>query len=89
MVRRPERGRRPGLLGVEVGDHVQAGEARLQEVLLVALHLEGPEPLGDGAAGRQGRGDALVQQGLGRTDRRGTGRDSCQSHWKLRPPPSM
>lgn len=35
------------LLSVELGDDVQTGEARLQEALLVALHLYGSEPLGD------------------------------------------
>lgn len=55
------------LLGVELRDDVQVGEASLQEARLVPLHLYGPEPLGHRAAGRQGRGDPLVQQGLGRT----------------------
>lgn len=52
---------------VELGDGLQAAEARLQEVLLVPVHLYGPEPLRDGTAGGQRRRDALVQQGLGRT----------------------
>lgn len=52
------------LLSVELGDDVHAAESRLQEALLVALHLNGSKPLWDGATGRERRGDALVQQRL-------------------------
>lgn len=57
------------LLRVQLGDHVQAAEARLQEAPLVALHLYGPEPLRHGAARPQRGRDPLVQQRLGRTER--------------------
>lgn len=35
------------VFGVELRDDVQAAEARLQEALLVSLHLYGSEPLRD------------------------------------------
>lgn len=68
------------VLGVELRHHVQAGEASLQEVLLVPLHLYGPQPLGHRGTGGEGWWDSLVQQGVGWAGGGGeTGRQAVSS----------
>ncbi len=56
-------------LSVQLWNNVQAGKSGLQEALLVSLHLYGSKPLRDRTTGWERRGDALVQERLGRTDR--------------------
>ena len=51
-------------LGGDVVQQLRGGEAGLEEVLLVALHLNGPQPLPYRAAGRGGQRGTLVQQGV-------------------------
>lgn len=54
------------VLCADLGQLVHRGEAGLEEAVLVALHLDSPEPLSDGGAGRGGERRALVEQGVGR-----------------------
>lgn len=69
------------ILSVELRHHIQAGETSLQEVLLVPLHLYGPQPLGHRGTGQEGRWDPLVEQGVRQAEEGGGIERQLSSRW--------
>lgn len=65
-------------LGGELADQLEGGEPGAGEVLFVAPHLDGAEPVADGREGGV-MGQALVQEGVGWPEIMGGGRRERES----------